>query len=242
MATGKAKVKEVIYENGADINWLQVSNSYKQTIVINSGDLLTGGKQDRMMGETKMSAPGTSDYLKVYCVERGRWDGKVKPFDHRGSANINIKKVMDLSGRQHDVWKEIERQFTSAKMISETWPFIQLYYKDSVVYNDYLKYYTARYRDSDSAYAGFLAITANQIINCELFSLADLTSLAFPGMISSLAQTAQHESKPVLPRQKMETFLNKFLVSEKAQKNFIATHGQLHKYQGKVIHLVAYDD
>lgn len=240
LSRGKAKIKEVLYENGADVNWLEIQNISKQPLVMNSGDLLEGGKQDRMIGETKIIPPGKSDYLKVYCIEKGRWDDKAKSFRHSGSANTEMKKVMDLSARQNEVWKEIERQFSAEKKTSGTWPYLKLRNPKFATDSDYLKYFTNRFKQSDSAFAGFLAVSGNQIINCELFASSDLTNIAFPSILSSLVQSVLKGREPTLPVSNIKVFMDKFLESEIAQKAFMPTHGQVHKYEGRVIHLIVY--
>lgn len=242
LAKGKAKIKEVIYENGADLNWLEILNTSKQPLIINSGDLLEGGKQDRMIGETKIIPPGKSDYLKVYCIEKGRWDDKVKSFHHSGSANTEMKKTMDLTGRQAEVWKEIERQFASEKKTSDTWPYLKLHNAAGTTDSSYIKYFTDKFSRSDSAYAGFLAITKDRIINCELFASTDLTNIAFRSILSSLVQSVLTSEPPSVNHKTMKAFLDNLLESEASQKSFIASHGQVHKYEGRVIHLIAYGD
>ncbi len=236
----KVKIKEVIYESGADLNWLEVVNTSKQSLVINSGDLLAGGKQDRMVGETKIIEPGASDYLKVYCIEKGRWDDKIKQFRHSGSAGMKVKKVMDLTGRQMDVWKEIEAEFGARKIPSVTWPYLQLHKTGAYGDSSYVQYFMQKFRQSDSSYAGFLAITGNQIISCELFAASNLTSIAFPGMLGSLIQSVATSSVPVLPVTAMKQYMDELLRSELAQKIFVAGHGQMHFYHEKLMHIIVY--
>ena len=236
----KVKIKEVLYEDGADLNWLQIINTSKQSLVINSGDLLAGGKQDRLVGETKIIAPGTSDYLKVYCIEKGRWDDKIKQFHHIGSADMEVKKVMDITGRQMEVWKEIEAQFSARKITSTTWPYLQLHKNGANVDSSYIKYFTQKFKQSDTSFAGFLAITGSHIISCELFASVNLTSMAYAGMLSSLVQSVVVSSPPAVPFSILKKFLDEFLINEFAQKTFVATHGQIHLYQGKVMHIIVY--
>ena len=236
----KVKIKEVLYEDGADLNWLQIVNNSKQSLVINSGDLLAGGKQDRLIGETKIIAPGASDYLKVFCIEKGRWDDKIKQFHHSGTADVGVKKVMDVTGRQMEVWKEIEGRFGAGKIPSTTWPYLQLYKNYGVADSSYIRYFMQKFRQSDSAYAGFLAVTGNQIISCELFAASNLTRVAFPGMLSSLVLSVAKSSPPVMPVSAMKKFMDELLKNEFTQKIFVAAHGQMHLYQGKVMHIIVY--
>lgn len=243
MQKGKAKIKEVYYKNDADVNWLQITNESKQALVINNGDMLSGGKQDRMVGETKIIAPGESDYLKVYCIEKGRWDKKAKGFQHSGSADTQLKKVMDLTGRQSDVWKEIERQYAADNKTSATWPYINLYNGFSPADSSYIRFFTDKFSRSDSSFAGFLAITKNQIINCELFSSASFTSLSFPSIITSLVHYAAGQGGlPMVRQSDMKKFMDQLLTSEEQQKTFVTGRGKLHTYQDKVIHLIVYGE
>ena len=77
MKTGKVKVKEFVAKGDADVHILSVENNSNKTILINSGELLEGGKQDRVIGETKLIPPGKEEqYVTVYCIEERRWSRK----------------------------------------------------------------------------------------------------------------------------------------------------------------------
>lgn len=242
LSRGKAKIKEVIYENGADVNWLSIENDTRQPIFVNSGDLLAGGKQDRMIAETKIIEPGKSDYVKVYCIEKGRWDDKIKSFNHSGSGDIEIKKVMDVTNRQADVWKEIERQFAVQNKATTTWPYLTLRSNTLLTDSGYYQFFFQKFKQSDSAFAGFLAITGNRLLSCELYASAGLATLAFPSILSSWVQTALIGKPPVVPLQKMSGFMYPLLESEASQKKYLALHGQIHYYKDRVLHVVAYGD
>jgi len=239
---GKVKIKELYYDNGADVNWLSLTNKTRQTLVVNSGELLAGGKQDRMVGETKIIPPGQSDYVKVYCVEKGRWDDKAKGFAPGGNADVELKKVMDLTRRQADVWKEIERQFGLQKRQTVTWPYLELSKRPLKEDSLYLAYFTKRFQQSDSVYAGFLTITGNVIINCELFAAPELTVMAYPAMVKGLLYFAMENETPTVAMQAKQRFMDQLLKSEEAQKTFVEMHGHFHEYLGRVVHLVAYGD
>lgn len=239
----KIKLQEMQYENGADVNWLQVTNRSKQSVMVQSGEIVAGGKQDRMVGETKIIAPNSTDYIHVYCVEKRRWDDKPKDFELHGVANSELRKVMDVSSRQNEVWKEIDRQFAVRKKTSETLSYLNLYNDSARTDTSYINYFTKKYNASDSNFAGYIFITANRIISTELFASAELTGISFINMLSSYVHSAiSNGSKPVVPVNKMKEFMDKILISEKAQKAYVAGHGKIHMLNGKVIHLIAYDD
>src|SRR5688500_3519932 len=57
MMKGKIKIKEVKYAGGGAVNALEIKNTSKQPVMINTGEMLGGGKQDRMIAETKILQP-----------------------------------------------------------------------------------------------------------------------------------------------------------------------------------------
>lgn len=237
------KLQEMQYEKGADVNWLQLTNNSKQDVIVHSGEILSGGKQDRMVGETKIFRAGTTDYLNVYCVEKRRWSEKPKKFKPAGVANSDLQKKMNIKGRQSEVWKEIDRQFEINKRKSETFSYVELYSNTAEADSDYIRYFTRRYSETDSSFAGFVFSTGNTIMSVELFATTELTNLAFQNMLSSYVQTARlRGGPPTVTKPKLKTFLDKVLTNEVDQKIYVTNHGKLQVTDGKVIHLVAYDE
>jgi hypothetical protein len=243
MARRKVKVQEMQYEMGADVNSIQVKNSSNQAILVQSGEVLSGGKQDRMFGETKIISPNTTDYINVFCVEKRRWDKKPKDFKHRGVASSELRKVMDNTSRQADVWKEIDRQFSASKKKSETFSYLELYKDTAVVPMDYIQFFTRKYHLADSNLAGFIFITAERILGTEVFSSTSLLDISFDNMLRSYVQTAvQTGSSPKVPVSRMTAFMDNVLLNEEVQKVYVPAHGKIHKNEGKIIHIVAYPD
>lgn len=60
-----------------------------------------------------------------------------------------------------------------------------------------------------------------------------------PGFIE---QAISNGGTPVIGKGKMASFMDNLLISEAAQKIFVARHGKMHKYGSKVIHIVVYGD
>lgn len=239
----KIKLQEIQYEKGADVNWLQVTNHSKQDVVIQSGEILDGGKQDRMIGETKIVAAGSTDYLHVFCVEKRRWSDKPKAFKTAGVANSELQKTMNVKKRQSEVWKEIDRQFAGNDKKSETFSYVDLYNNTLRDDSDYIRYFLRKYSETDSTFAGYIFITGTRILSTELFATADLTHIAFRNMLSSYVQTARaNGASPRVPVSRQKELMDKVLINEQSQKIYVTAHGKLQVTDGKVIHLVAYED
>ena len=58
----------------AEVNRLVLVNNSKRPLLLLAGEIVTGGKQDRVIGKDRI-VPGESDPvdLSVFCVEPGRW-------------------------------------------------------------------------------------------------------------------------------------------------------------------------
>ncbi len=243
MASKKVKVKETQSADGSDIYSLEVKNEAKESVLIHGGDMLSGGKQDRIFTETRIIQPGTSEFVSVYCVEKGRWDDKPKPFTFRGAANADLRKTVDVGKRQAEVWREIEKQYAAEGKITSTSSILQLFTWGRVTDTGYINYFTQKYRESDSSFAGFIAVTGERIIFCELFASADLTRIAFPSLLNSAVSTAVRQgAPPVVKREDIKEFLDKFLIDEATQKIYLTTHGRMQQNAGQVFHLIAYGD
>ncbi len=59
---------------GAQVNQLMLVNNSKRPLLLLAGEVVTGGKQDRIIGKDRL-VPAESDPidLGVFCVEPGRW-------------------------------------------------------------------------------------------------------------------------------------------------------------------------
>jgi hypothetical protein len=99
---------------GAQVNRLVLVNNSKRPLVLLAGEIVTGGKQDRVIGKDRI-VPANSDPidLDVFCVEPGRWVGHSEKFEY-GSIN-GAMAAPSVRGRamaekdQQKVWAEVGR-------------------------------------------------------------------------------------------------------------------------------------
>jgi len=72
------------HSDGAQVNQLVLVNNSKKPLLLLAGEIVTGGKQDRIIGKDRL-VPAESDPidLNVFCVEPGRWVA--------ASGNYNFK-------------------------------------------------------------------------------------------------------------------------------------------------------
>ena len=78
---------------GASVNQLVLINRGKRPLVLLAGELISGGKQDRIIAKDRIVAPGADPLpLDVFCVEHGRWSS--------GSQFATAKMIVQI-GRAH---------------------------------------------------------------------------------------------------------------------------------------------
>lgn len=97
---------------GAEVNRLVLVNNSKHPLILLAGEVVTGGKQDRVVGKDRI-VPAQSDPvdLSVFCVEHGRWTETSGKFDTHASVmlqpSVRMKAMADQD--QQKVWDEVGR-------------------------------------------------------------------------------------------------------------------------------------
>jgi len=77
MASGKVKIQEVAE---GSVNSLTFVNQADHPVFVLAGEVIIGGKQDRIIGRNTLIPAKTTQAVPVYCVEHGRWQGNSTVF------------------------------------------------------------------------------------------------------------------------------------------------------------------
>ena len=104
--------------DGAQVNKLVLVNNSKRPLLLLAGEIVTGGKQDRVIGKDRIVPPESDPIdLDVFCVEPGRWVGTSAKFAS-GAAMGGMSGVMaapSVRGSamadkdQSKVWSQVGR-------------------------------------------------------------------------------------------------------------------------------------
>src|SRR6266566_4473280 len=63
-----------VRHDGAQVNRLVLVNNSKRPLLLLAGEIVSGGKQDRVIGKDRIVPPESEPVdLSVFCVEPGRW-------------------------------------------------------------------------------------------------------------------------------------------------------------------------
>jgi len=100
----------------ASVNELSLINNSARPLLLLAGEIVTGGKQDRVVGKDRIipahSAPVA---LGVFCVEPHRWTEMSAQFKTLGStmAQPSVRAKALFAQNQQEVWNEVERSRNS---------------------------------------------------------------------------------------------------------------------------------
>jgi sulfur carrier protein ThiS len=99
---------------GAQVNSVVLVNNSKRPLLMLAGEIVTGGKQDRVIAKDRVVPPESDPIdLSVFCVEPGRWVGRSEKFGMNSgyvpmaAPNVRSKAMADKD--QAKVWSEVGR-------------------------------------------------------------------------------------------------------------------------------------
>jgi len=101
-------------QGGATVNTLVLVNRSKRPLLLLAGEVVTGGKQDRIIGKDRIVAPGAEPLpLDVFCVERGRWSAGNDFKAANLMAHPSVREKAAVAKDQSQVWGAVRSGSTS---------------------------------------------------------------------------------------------------------------------------------
>jgi hypothetical protein len=100
---------------GPSVNQLVLVNRSKQPLILLAGELVSGGKQDRVIAKDRIVAPGAEPLpLDVFCVEHGRWSAGSDFTAANTIVHPSVREQAAMKQRQADVWASVTAGSTAA--------------------------------------------------------------------------------------------------------------------------------
>jgi hypothetical protein len=116
-------------QSGAEVNRLVLINNSDRPLLLLAGEVVTGGKQDRVIGVDRIVSPKSDPIdLSVFCVEPGRW---VASSEHFGSmksqmAQPSVRTPAMADRNQQEVWAQVGSALAGmAKAVPQARPSMQ---------------------------------------------------------------------------------------------------------------------
>jgi hypothetical protein len=116
--------KTVEMRETGDVNRLEVENVGDEEVFIQSGDIVKGGKQDRVLSVSLVLPPKSGRIaIAAYCVEQGRWSPRAgedaKTFATADAILPSRESKLEMAGadamrsathaRQREIWKNVAK-------------------------------------------------------------------------------------------------------------------------------------
>lgn len=244
MRQGIATISERGTASTENVHWLRVNNHSDKSIFVASGETFAGGRQDRMvMKDTVLAASGSDQYIPVMCIEEGRWSEKERKIIYNNYADPSLRRVLDRSRNQVLVWKEVLAQLDSAKFNSPTFAYNSLKQDRNfkLKEEEYLKFFLDKFKNSDSTITGFVCVSGNKVIGCDIFADSQMFyDQLEPLLIGYIGEAVMKGDIPSLPKEDIKLYMDKILTNETAQEEYCKKNGKIFRLNNRVIHVTSY--
>src|SRR5712671_6579551 len=112
------------YDASASVNQLVLLNRSKRPLLLLAGELVSGGKQDRIIGKDRIVPVGAEPLpLDVFCVEHGRWTGDSSQFTaSKTIVHPSVREQAAVEQKQTEVWAAVSGGSTAAARLSAAAP------------------------------------------------------------------------------------------------------------------------
>ena len=180
-ARGELQVTE---RDRATVSSLVIENRGSMHVVLLAGEILQGGKQNRIVLEDVLVPPRSGPLiLPVYCIEQGRWVGDGKAFVPREIlAAPQLRARMLERSEQREVWAEVDRYAKRAAAPSATGSYLAIHDKAEV---------QAHQKDVEAAIGGKIVpgaqgaavFVADRFVGVDLFQDGSLFAREWPKLL-----------------------------------------------------------
>jgi hypothetical protein len=183
LGRGRLDIREA---GSARVPRLEVRNRDRNYVFLMSGEVIAGGKQNRMV-QHDVLLPPRSEVIRVpvYCVERDRWTDSAAPFRAgRVLAYPALRRKAASAESQESIWQSIDRCRRDARVKSSTGDYLDLTSSPALVSRlDRVARHLRPVLTRRSV--GAVAMIGNQVVACDIFSDPQLFARLWPKICRS---------------------------------------------------------
>ena len=222
------------------MNRLVLVNNSDRPLILLAGEIVTGGKQDRVVGKDRIVPPKSDPIdLAVFCVEPERWVATKSDFGsfHSQMAQPSVRRSAMADKNQQKVWSEVHSASRSPGngrqpslprgKCRETSSYAGVMANEEVkrrvdaVAAPIEQSYLGLMRELRERNAVGVVVAVNgQIIWADIFASTSLLEKYWPKLIRSYAAEALTESKTTNPpdAKEAQAFLQDFGARHEAEE------------------------
>jgi hypothetical protein len=196
---------------GASVNELALTNKSGKKLLLLSGEVIVGGKQDRIVEEDRIVPPVSVPVsLNVFCVEHGRWSQRASAPDERNVAPVqraignapapskseNFSSLGAISHpklrgaaqdkkMQSEVWKEVSANNVKLGTANSTDTYQEVYASKKVSgqMDDYIR--TLGKEILQPGVVGVIVARNGELVWVDAFASASLFASYWPKLLKS---------------------------------------------------------
>ena len=105
----RGTVRPVVQNHGGpSVNQLVLVNRGRRPLLLLAGELVSGGKQDRVIAKDRIVPVGAQPLpLNVFCVEHGRWSAGSQFTAANTIVHPSVREQAAMTQKQSDVWASV---------------------------------------------------------------------------------------------------------------------------------------
>jgi hypothetical protein len=111
---GRPMPAEYSQSSGASVNQLVLINHGTKPLILLAGEMVSGGKQDRIIGKDRIVPVGAEPLpLDVFCVEHGRWSNGANFSAANTMVHPSVREKAAVDQAQGEVWSAVRNGTTA---------------------------------------------------------------------------------------------------------------------------------
>ncbi|HMO33561.1 MAG TPA: hypothetical protein PKE63_00415 [Lacibacter sp.] len=242
LKTGSVAIKERGPFMLDNIGQVLVENNSNKPLLIRSGDILLGGRQDRVFARDTLLEPGTQVHtVPVFCIEEGRWSKREKPFAYGGQVATGLQQLIDSTQNQTLIWNAI-RQLLQERNQRGSTSYAALTHKGKTA--DTLRACLAELQQQligkDSNYCGILAVANGKVLGADLLLSESLFYQTLPLLLEKYLAEAWLGSTAGKEDYRNATAYAAEMLSPASQQRFLAKRGKRLYFKGQLIQITGF--
>lgn len=171
MMTGQLSVFETSSEH---INAVQMVNTGKAPVYVMAGEVIRGGRQDRMITDDIIVPPHEQPLMvQVHCVEKDRWSDAAGTFRYGGRAEYALWSALENGGDQESTWSVVAA-LNAQRGASATGAYVSLGGPEWVTYRQQLR---SALSDADQVVGAVVAHNGT-LVHAEMFGDPNLAAIS----------------------------------------------------------------
>lgn len=176
-------------------NGLTVQNKTQDTVYLMSGDVVTGGNQDRVLAHDDVILPASVKNVEVFCVEKGRSnyydesapaaEKEVAAFKGYFSvASPRVRQAVQRTGNQSEVWAAVDQVTAANNAGSETHTYAGLATENDkkAIRDAYLRHFAGQFTDLPNM-VGMVVVCGDKVLGVDIFGHPDLFKREYAALL-----------------------------------------------------------